>query len=50
VAVYEKSYTYKQSKFGEYSPISLFNPTRTKNHAVLYRERIYYLSDAEEQS
>jgi len=49
VKVYEKSYTYKQSKFGENSPISLFNPRKTKNHTVLYRERIYYLSDAEEQ-
>jgi hypothetical protein len=49
VTVYEKSFTYKQSKFGENSPISLFNPKKTKDHAVLYRERIYYLSDAEEQ-
>ena len=49
VPVYESSYTYKQSKFGIHSPISPFNPHKTKKHAVLYRERIYYLADADEQ-
>ena len=49
VKVYEASYTYKQSKFGMNSPISPFNPKKVKNFAVLYRERIYYLADAEEQ-
>jgi len=45
----EKSYTYKHSKFGLNSPISPFFPTKTKDHAVLYRERIYFLSNKEEQ-
>jgi len=49
VQVYEKSYTYKHSKFGLNSPISPYNPKKTKDFAVLYRERIYFLSDAEEQ-
>lgn len=47
---YEESYTYQQSKFGRNSPLSLFNPIKTRDHAVLYRERIYYLSDAEEKA
>lgn len=42
---YEESYTYQQSKFGRNSPLSIFNPVKTRDHAVLYRERIYYLSD-----
>jgi adenylate/nucleoside-diphosphate kinase len=45
----ERSYTYKQSKFGVNCPIYPTNPIKTKNHAVLYRERIYYLSDGESQ-
>ena len=49
VKVYEQSYTYKHSKFGLNSPISPFNPRKTKQFAVLYRERIYFLSDKEEQ-
>ena len=35
VSVYEKSYTYKHSKFGLNSPISPYNPRKTKNFAVL---------------
>ena len=49
VPVYEASYTYKQSKFGVNSPISPYNPKKTKDFAVLYRERIYFLADADEQ-
>ena len=45
---YERSYTYKYSKFGLSSPLTPFNPQKTKNFAVLYRERIYFLSDADE--
>ena len=46
---YEKSYTYQQSKFGRNSPLSLSNPKKVRNHVVLYRERLYYLSDEIEQ-
>lgn len=46
---FEKSYNYKHSKFGQHSPMALANPLKTKNHAVLYRERIYFLSDAVQQ-
>jgi len=46
---YEQSYTFKISKFGMNSPLSPSNPVKTRSHAVLYRERIYYLSDADEQ-
>lgn len=46
---YEDSFTYKQSKFGRHSPISPSCPVKTREYAVLYRERIYYLSDADEQ-
>ena len=49
VPVYEKSYTYKQSKFGVNSPINPFNPRKTKELAVLYRERVYFPADQEEQ-
>lgn len=49
VKLYEQSYTYKHSKFGINSPITPFNPIKTKNFSVLYRERIYFLSSAEEQ-
>ena len=44
-----KSYIYQPSKFGPYSPISQSNPVKSRDHAVLYRERIYYLADADEQ-
>lgn len=49
VPYYEKSYTYKHSKFGENSPITPFSPIKTKNFAALYRERLYFLSNADEQ-
>lgn len=49
VSVYEQSYTYKHSKFGVNSPMSPFNPKKTKQHAVLYRERLYFLSNEDEQ-
>jgi hypothetical protein len=49
VPFYEKSYKYKISKFGVNSPINPFNPCKTKNFAVLYRERIYFPADADEQ-
>lgn len=45
---YERSYTYKHSKFGLSSPLTPFNPQKTKSFAVLYRERIYFLTDADE--
>ena len=49
VIFYEKSYTVKHSKFGLNSPITPYNPIKTKKYTVLYRERLYFLSDAEEQ-
>lgn len=49
VPFYEKSYRYKVSKFGVNSPINPFNPSKTKKFAVLYRERIYFPADADEQ-
>lgn len=49
VSFYEKSYKYKVSKFGVNSPINPFNPSKTKKFAVLYRERIYFPADADEQ-
>ena len=46
---FEQSYTYKHSKFGRNSPLSLSNPVGTREYSVLYRERIYYLSDEDEK-
>lgn len=47
---FEASYTFRQSKFGRSSPLSPFNPCKTKDFAVLYRERIYFLSNKAEQA
>jgi hypothetical protein len=44
---YEESFTYKQSKFGMNCPMHQANPAKTKDFAVLYRERIYYIGSAE---
>lgn len=44
VKYFEKSYIYKQSKFGLNSPLGLSQPAKTKRHTVLYRERLYFLS------
>ncbi len=49
VRKYELSYTFRHSKFGLNSPISPFYPTKTKQFAVLYRERIYFPSSKQEQ-
>jgi adenylate/nucleoside-diphosphate kinase len=49
VKFYEDSYTYKHSKFGLNSPLDQFNPMKTKEFAVLYRERIYFLGSKHEQ-
>ena len=40
---------YKHSKYGINSPISLSNPIKTKANAVVYRERIYFLTNADQQ-
>lgn len=50
VKFYEKSYIYKHSKYGPNSPLALGAPSKTKRNAVLYRERLYFLSNAEEQA
>lgn len=42
---FEQSYIYKHSKFGINSPITLSHPIKTKDYSVLYRERIYFLTD-----
>lgn len=49
VPFYEKSYVYRQSKFGINSPVCESNPSKTKKSAVLYRDKIYFLANAEEQ-
>lgn len=46
---YEASYTYKHSKFGLASPLNPFNPCKTKQQTVLYRERLYFPATAEER-
>lgn len=46
---HEDSFTYRQSKFGRHSPISPSNPVKVRDCAVLYRERVYYLADSDEQ-
>ena len=47
---HEESYSYKHSKFGFNSPIQPHNPIKTKNFTVLYRERLYFPSSAEERA
>ena len=49
VKFYEKSYQYKHSKFGANSSLSLSNPAKSKKIAVVYRERLYFFSNQEEQ-
>jgi adenylate/nucleoside-diphosphate kinase len=49
VKFYEESFTYKHSKFGLSSPLTPFNPQKSKQFAVLYRERIYFLGSESEQ-
>lgn len=48
VKQFEKSYIYKHSKFGVNSPLNISNPGKTKRNTVLYRERLYFLSNQEE--
>lgn len=50
IKFYEASYTYRHSKFGRFSPLSPSNPCVTKDFAVLYRERIYFLNSKVEQT
>ena len=47
---HEQSFTYKQSKFGKNCPMHQAAPAKTKDFAVLYRERIYYPGSAEAQA
>ena len=49
VPVYEASYTFKQSKFGTLSPITPYNPSKSKDFAALYRERIFFFSNKDER-
>ena len=48
VKFYEKSYIYKHSKFGVNSPLNISHPGKSKKNTVLYRERLYFLSNPEE--
>jgi hypothetical protein len=50
VPFYEKSYTFKPSCYGENSPCNHYNPEKTKQWAVLYRQRIYYCGSEDEQN
>jgi hypothetical protein len=45
----QRSYIYKQSKFGFNCPICPTDPVKSLEYAVLYRERIYYPSNGDEQ-
>jgi hypothetical protein len=49
VKFYELSHIYKHSKFGLNSPLDISNPIKTKKHTVLYRERLYFLSNEEQR-
>lgn len=49
VKFYEESFTWKQSKFGLSSPITQFNPRKSKKHTVLYRERLYFMGSQDEK-
>ena len=49
VKFYEKSYIFKHSKYGVNSPLNISNPGKTKKNTVLYRERLYFLSNPDEQ-
>jgi len=49
VKFYEESFTWKHSKFGLSSPITQFNPRKTKQFTVLYRERLYFLGNQDEK-
>jgi hypothetical protein len=40
---YEKSFVYKKSRYGDYSPMDLFTKNRT--NPLLYRDRILYASN-----
>ena len=50
VPVSETSYTFSQSKFGALSPITPYNPKKTKEFSCLYRERIYFFSSESERT
>lgn len=49
VKFYEESFTWKHSKFGLSSPITQFNPRKSKQFTVLYRERLYFLGSQDEK-
>ena len=49
VKFHEQSYIYRHSKYGQNSPLDLSNPAKTKANAVLYRERLYFLTDKDQQ-
>ena len=43
VARYERCYLYQPShKFGYNSPLNISHPQKNREHAVLYRDKIYY--------
>lgn len=49
VKSHELSYIYKHSKYGLNSPLDLSNPAKNKSNAVLYRERLYFLTNNDQQ-
>lgn len=49
VKSHELSYIYKHSKYGLNSPLDLSNPAKNKANAVLYRERLYFLTNNDQQ-
>lgn len=45
---YEKSYTFKKSRYGNKNALSLLDIPFIREHPLLYRDRIYYFETAEE--
>ena len=50
VPFYERSYVYKLSKYGPNSLFNVSNPFKSKEHSLIYRDKIYFFPSAEEKT
>ena len=49
VVRYEKCDTYSLSRFGRNSPTNIYHPEKSRDHVLIYRQKLYYFRTEEEK-
>jgi hypothetical protein len=49
VKFYENSYLYSLSKYGYKSPFDIYKEDYNRDHALIYRDKLYFFSSQDEK-